>query len=182
MITFEGAARRICGIFMILGGVCLVALMLHIVANVASNALFNKPIIGTLEIVSWYYMVGIAFFPVAYVQYRRRHLMVEMFTLGLGPQGKSVVDALMGVASLVYVALLTWLVFGEAVEQTQLREFQDVTYFDMPVWPARWFLVVSFAAMTVTLVLQVLIDLRYGFFGIGKPSTDRREQNLPSTS
>ncbi len=68
-------------ILMAIGGVVIILLMLHITADVAGKYFFNTPIIGTLEIVSRYYMVAVVFLPLAFVQIRRQHLTVEMFTM-----------------------------------------------------------------------------------------------------
>src|SRR3546814_9847490 len=39
-----------------------------------------QPLAGTIEVVSNWYMVGVAFLPLAYVQWHREHLIVELFT------------------------------------------------------------------------------------------------------
>ena len=62
------------------GGVLVMAMMLHIVADVLSKWLFNFPLDGTLEIVSHYYMVGLIFLPLAFVQQKGSHIVAEIFT------------------------------------------------------------------------------------------------------
>ncbi|SFC28336.1 TRAP transporter small permease subunit [Tropicimonas isoalkanivorans] len=153
-----------------LGGVCVVVLTLHVVADVFMKYAFHRPIVGTLEIVSWYYMVGIAFLPVAWVQLKRQHLMVEMFTMGMSPRSTAVLDAVVGILALIYVAVLTFLVFEEAVVATSRNEIQDVTFFDMPVWPARWILFAGFASMTIVIFYQVCLDFVFGLTGRGHRS------------
>ena len=63
-----------------IAGVFMVAMMLNIVADVLSKWLLNFPIDGTLEFVANYYMVGLIFLPLAYVQRAGGHIVVEIFT------------------------------------------------------------------------------------------------------
>lgn len=101
---------------MVLGGVALFALLFHIVLDVFLKAVFNQPIPATLEIVSYYYMVAIAFLPVAYVQKNREHISVDLFTMGFGARGLALIDAIVSVITIAYTATLTWLVYGKAVK------------------------------------------------------------------
>ena len=155
-------------ILMVLASAILILMMVHICLDVAGKYLLHRPIVGTLEIVSWYYMVACIFFPVAYVQMKRGHLMVEMFTLRLSNRTNAVIDGLVAVLALVYLSLLTYLVFHQALNSTIGGEAQDLTFFDMPVWPARWILPISFGLMVLVIAFQGCLDLLYGFFGIGK--------------
>lgn len=164
----EGLSKAL----LVCAGIAMTAMMLHICADVVARYLFNKPFTGTLEIVAWYYMVACVFLPVAYVQARRQHLMVEVFTLGLNKRQTAILDAVVALLSLAYVALLTWLVFNAAVGATAKWEIKDVTFFDLPVWPVRWFLPLSFGLMSIVLILQAINDFWYGFTGEGRPTLD----------
>ena len=178
---FEKVVTRLSGLLMLLGGICVVLLMLHVVADVALKYFAHRPIVGTLEIVSWYYMVGIAFLPVAWVQWQRRHLMVEMFTMRMSHRATAILDGVVAILTLAYVSTLTVLVYQQAVEATARNEIQDVTFFDMPVWPSRWILVVAFGAMTLVIVLQAIIDFRFGLAGKGTPTFRRKSAETPLT-
>lgn len=152
-------------LLMIVGGVALFAMMLHITADVFFKYAFNSPIVGTLEIVARYYMVLVVFLPIAFVQLSRQHLMVEVFTLSLPPRYVAFLDGVVAIVGIVYSAILTWLVLGQAIDQTARREFYSITYFDLPTWPSRWVLPISFALLCVVMVLQSISDLRRAFAG-----------------
>lgn len=155
---------------MVLGGVALFALLFHIVLDVFLKAVFNQPIPATLEIVSYYYMVAIAFLPVAYVQKNREHISVDLFTMGFGARGLALIDAIVSVITIAYTATLTWLVYGKAVKAFSKGEMQDVVFFELPIWPARWMLPFAFGAMCLVLLYQAIIDFRYAATGQGKPT------------
>ena len=71
----------------LVGGVAIILLMLHVVADVMGRELFRFPLEGTLEIVSFYYMVAVTFFPLAYVCHNEGHISVELFTKNLPRRG-----------------------------------------------------------------------------------------------
>ncbi len=165
-------------ILMAIAGFFIIVLMLHITADVAGKYFFNQPIIGTLEIVSRYHMVACVFLPLAFVQLRRQHLTVEMFTMGLNNRRLAALDGVVSIAGLVYVALLTYLVYAQAVSATRDHEILSLTFFDMPAWPSRWFLPVSFGLFAFVLAIQAWTDLRYALTGRGSPSHLRRHGGM----
>jgi TRAP-type C4-dicarboxylate transport system permease small subunit len=57
-----------------------VVMMVHVTLDVAGRNLFNAPIVGTIEIVSAYYMAPLAFLPLAIITRERGHIIVELFT------------------------------------------------------------------------------------------------------
>lgn len=159
-------------LLLFLGGIGILALMLHICADVAGKYFFNKPITGTLEIVSWYYMIACVFLPLAFVQVHRQHLTVEMFTMGLGRRKLAALDGCVALLGLAYVLLLSWLVLGRAVKATADRESLALTFYDVPAWPSRWILPVSFGLFALVFLGQALTDLRYALTGRGRPLRD----------
>ena len=165
----ERLADRLSNVLLALGGVAIVALMLHVCADVVGKYFFNQPIMGTLEIVSRYYMVACVFLPLAWVQLRRQHLTVEMFTMGLSERRLAALDGAVALLGFAYVAVLTWLVFGQAVDATRDNEFLSLTFYDLPAWPSRWVLPVSFGLFALVLLLQAWFDLRYALTGEGRP-------------
>ncbi|MFP1633183.1 TRAP transporter small permease [Zhengella sp. ZM62] len=161
-------------VLMTIGGLAIIVLMLHITADVAGKYFFNQPIIGTLEIVSRYYMVACVFLPLAFVQIRRQHLTVEMFTMGLSKRRLAGLDGVVSIAGLAYVGLLTWLVLDQAAAATRDREILSLSFFDLPAWPSRWILPLSFGLFAFVLAIQAWIDLRYALTGRGHPTIERK--------
>ena len=56
---------------------------------------------------------------------------------------------------LVFAALLCFASFGEALEQTSVRETSEAVALRIEVWPSRWFPVVGSALVTCALLLQM---------------------------
>ncbi|WP_422000615.1 TRAP transporter small permease subunit [Reyranella sp.] len=166
----ERALERFANALMWVGGIALTLMMLHISADVLGKYLFNRPIIATLEIVTWYYMVATVFLPVVYIQIHKKHLMVELFTLRWPPRRMAKLEGIVGIVGAIYVGTLAWLTGEHAAVQTAAGEIQDATFFDLPVWPSRWLLPVAMTAMALVFATQAWRDLRFGLHGRGKPS------------
>ena len=63
---------------MVLATLFLVLMALHVSLDVGLRYLFGKSFTGTLEFVSFYYMVAVVFLPLAYVELQREHISVDV--------------------------------------------------------------------------------------------------------
>ncbi|MGR3781473.1 MAG: TRAP transporter small permease subunit [Albimonas sp.] len=140
---------------MLLAALLIFVMMFHVVLDVLSKYLLNQPVVGTLEIVSNYYMVAIVFLPLAAVQLQDGHVKVEVFTAAMPDRLVAAFDVFAMLLTLVYTALLTWFVLEEALEQTAIREKIQVGIDLMPVWPARWFAPVGAALFGLAILLSL---------------------------
>ena len=143
----------------IAGGLIFV-MMLHVVADVIGRYAFSKPITGTLEIVSHYYMIAIVFLPLALVQRRNAHIKVEVFTSWFSPRTVAVVDVVATAIALTYVGLMVWFVTYEAIEHTLIREKIVIGVSLVPVWPARWFVPIGTGVFFLSLILSLFLHVR----------------------
>lgn len=166
----ERLLALISNILLAVAGLAITVMMIHVGADIVAKAVFNRPIVATLEIVAWYYMVATVFLPVAYIQVRKKHLLVELFTRNMSPARLALLEGVVAVLTFVYVTTLAYLTFEHAVETTIAGEVQDATFFDLPTWPARWLLPIAFGTMALVLILQAVRDLTYGITGRGAPT------------
>lgn len=157
----EAAAGLLGTLLWWLAGAAVAAMMLHVTADIAGKYLMHAPIHGTLEIATHYYMPFAALAPLAVVQRRREHILVELFTQRFGARLNAGLDAAMALFTAAFFALIAWFSFVEALRKTVRSEFVYVVHFDLPVWPARW--VVPLVAATV-----VAIALLQAVAGIGR--------------
>ena len=165
---FERFLDRTSSALLLVGGVAATLMMLQIGADIIGKYVFNKPIPATLEIVAWYYMIATIYLPIAYVQFHRKHLTVELFTRNLPPRKMAWVEGITSVLSLIYVGILFVLALQSAIHETALGEAQDATYFDLPVWPSRWLLPIPLFFMSLIIIVQGWNDFRFAITGRGK--------------
>ncbi|MGD1877663.1 MAG: TRAP transporter small permease [Kiloniellaceae bacterium] len=135
-------------------------MMLHVSADVLFKYLLNRPIVGTLEMVSQYYMVAVVFLPLAATEFRREHILVELFTVRFGARAVAALDSFSCLLAAVFAACVTWMSGIEAVRRTMTFEMVDAVYYQIYVWPTRWFLTVGFGLFTLVLILHSFQFLR----------------------
>jgi TRAP-type C4-dicarboxylate transport system permease small subunit len=156
---------RLADIFLWAGAVAVLAMMVHVSADVIMKVALNQPIMGTLEIVSFVYMVGCTFLPLAHVQLSRTLIIVEVFTQKLSPEKNLRFDIGAAVLTVAYLLLLAIMGSVVAVAKTEIGEAQDATYFDLPVWPMRWVFCASCGLAALIALYQLVDDFRLACFG-----------------
>jgi len=122
----------------------LLMMMLHVCADVIMKYIFNWPIQGTLEIVSYYYMVWVVFLPLALVEMTRSAVSVELF---FNMFSRPVQVACIGLVLLLCVATysgLAWITWFDSLRSFSRGEvvMGPVTVL---VWPSRFILPISFS-------------------------------------
>ncbi len=150
-------------------GFLMMAMMTHIVLDVLFKWLLNSPIDGTLEIVSHYYMVGLIYLPLSYVQSRGSHIVAEIFTQNLAARARAILEGGIGLFLFVYVVLFVLTSGREAIEKTIENEFLEATESFIIIWPTRWFVTLGFAVMGLYAIFQAVKSLRSATSG-GEPS------------
>jgi len=151
---------RAANLLMWAGAVAMIAMMLHICADVISRKLFGAPIVGTLEFVTYLYMIAVVFLPLAMTQVERGHVIVEVFSQHLAPRKLRWLDIFAQLVTAVYVAFIAWWGLREALRSTQRGEVIAIVGWDVPLWPSRWLLVFGLGAMLLVVLVQILRTLR----------------------
>ena len=159
MVAIEKALDWLGWILLVIGGILMVLMMLQITLSVLGRYLITQPIPGTLEVVSTYYMVGVVFFPLAYVQRNRGHIVVELFTQNMSPRALAGLEGAVYLLSSVYTGMIAWRGFLSAYTTYDFGEVWTTAYFDLITWPTYWFVPLGFALMTAYLLLHATKDL-----------------------
>tara|TARA_R110002167_G_scaffold170084_2_gene368073 strand:+ start:914 stop:1459 length:546 start_codon:yes stop_codon:yes gene_type:complete len=165
MKLFEIWLSRLTNLSAVIGGLAMVMMMAQVTADVLGKYLFNYPIPATLEIVSSYYMVALAFLPLGFVTKHHEHIVVELFTQGLSPRSLSLITGLSNILAAMYVYTLTWRGMDEAIYMTGIRESWETAILDMQVWPSRWFVPIGCGLMFVYMVLHAIDDIAFWLRG-----------------
>ena len=135
--------------------VTMVLMMLHITLDVGVRFFFNGQIVGTLEWVSFYYMVALVFLAFGYVEFRNENIRVDLFAQMMPKSvqlGLYVFACLLG---LVFFGMLFWQSLTDAIEATQ-REEEAMSNFRFLIWPARWALPIGFAGTLLAVLANLL--------------------------
>lgn len=145
----------------LLGAVGVLAMLVHITAYVIMRNLASAPVPATVEIVSHYYMVAIAFLPIAWAERRGDMISVEIFgSLLAGRIGRinSIFVAVVTFGAYVALTYTTWIV---AMREFSARSYVISLSVAIPVWPTYFILPVAFAlAALVALYRGVMPPLQ----------------------
>lgn len=140
----------------VVGSISLAIMMLHISADVASRLLLDVPIVGTLEYVSFFYMVAVVFLPLGRVQEERGHVIVEVISNLFPARVNLWVDRGAQLFSLAYVAFIGWWGWQEAVRSFTHNEVVTIIQTDLPMWPSRLLVPLGLAGMSIVILVQLV--------------------------
>ncbi|WP_434288162.1 TRAP transporter small permease subunit [Celeribacter sp. SCSIO 80788] len=150
--------RRINGAIMVLACLVMVLMMAHITLDVALRFFFDGRLIGTLEVVSYYYMVAIVFLSLGFVELRGEHIRVDLFAQMM-PRGVQLALYVLACAlGLVFFGLLFWQSAQDAISATSRGE-EAMSNFTFYIWPARWALPLGFAGIWLAILSNLLKSL-----------------------
>jgi TRAP-type C4-dicarboxylate transport system permease small subunit len=140
-------------------------MMLHVGAEVTGRTLFNRPLPGTTEIVSNWYMVAICYLPWAWLTRHDNHIVAGVFErIGTAWFGFWV-EVFVKILMVVYVTVFGWQTSKRAYEQMYAGPYGEVAEAAgvfIPVWPSRWVLPIAAVSMGLYLVLRILRDALRG--------------------
>ena len=137
-------------------------LMFHVSVDVGGRAAFNRPFVGTTEIVAAWYMIAVAFLPWAWVARNDLHITADLFSRIGSRRFGFWLGILVKLVTASYGALFAWQTTLRAIQQTGMNEAWEAGGGYIAVWPSRWILPISAALMVVYLLLRALADIRRG--------------------
>lgn len=152
MESLNRLSRSLANAVGLLGAIGILLMMLHITIDVLARMFLGSPLIGTNEVVSRYYMVAVAFLPLAWVEHRKGMIAVELFDSLLGRKALLVGDLLVAAVSAGVLVLLGWTSLGEAVEAFEKSAFVMAVGTRIPVWPT-YFMIPAGCFLAAVLVL-----------------------------
>lgn len=160
MDFLDRAADRVARGVALIGALGVLALLVHVAADVATRNLFGRPIPATNEIVSRYYMVLIAFLPLAWVERERAMISVEVLDAVMSPAVRRVSDVATALlATVIYVAI-AWVTWGDALANWRTGSFVDVLGREIPVWPTYFLPPAGFLLAGAVTLLRAVRTVR----------------------
>ncbi|MER7797122.1 TRAP transporter small permease subunit [Microbacterium sp. NPDC096154] len=142
------------------GGIALVALMLHTVANALSRYLGGRPIEYSTEIIAGYYLPTLVLMGILLAHLRREHTSADLLTAKLTPAGQKALAIVAEV--LVSVLAIGIAVFSaqEGMHAMSINQVYGVT--DVPIWPIKLLIPLSFALYAVLAIATLVATIRHG--------------------
>ena len=129
------------------------ALMLLGVWQVLGRTLFNAPVRGYIDFVELA-MATFAFLGIAYCQRLGGHVRMEMLLKAAKGRLQWVIETFGIVIALLVISVLIWYGFGHFLRAYQLGD--STIDAQLPVWPSKLLVPISFALLWLRLVVQLV--------------------------
>jgi TRAP-type C4-dicarboxylate transport system permease small subunit len=155
--ALDGIMRRATAVLALLGSVGIFAMLIHVCAYVVGRHLAASPIPATVEIVSNYYMILIAFLPLAWAERRGDMISIEIFAQMLGGPLKRINALLVSVITAGAYAILTATTWLVAMREFATSSFVISLSVHIPIWPSYFVLPISFGLATIVCLLKVVL-------------------------
>ena len=154
-----------------LGMFAVAIMMLHITADVIGKFMFNAPIPATIALVSNYYMVVVAFLPIAFAETRNGHITVEVLTELFPLRTQRHLYSWTYLLSALIFGLLTFRSWGEARTTHEAGTFIMEQGTKIITWPSYYLLPIGAGLMTLVVIYRWLLYISGAKSGLGEVPT-----------
>ena len=146
---------------LVLSSLFIALMALHITLDVALRYFIGTSFQGTLEVVSFYYMVCAIFLSLAYVEYKREHICVDVVVNRLPESWHLPLYVFGCLLGILYFAMLGYQSGVDAWRATQSQE-TAMANFTFYVWPSRWALPLGFFAICIATFANMIKAIAQG--------------------
>ena len=173
--------RRTTDLTMIIGLISVALMMFHITIDVVGKFAMNEPVPATIALVSSYYMVVIAFIPIAYAETRNSHITVEVLTELFPWRAQLHLYSWSYLISASVYGLLTYRTWNEAVRAHGAGSFIMEQSTKLLVWPSYYLLPIGCGLMTMVLIYRFIIYLTGAKSGLGEVPTMQKAAEVDAS-
>lgn len=151
---------RALALLAVIGALATLALMAHVALDITLRNALNRPVPATFEIVTHYYMVALAFIPLAWVERSGGMVQVEVLEGFLSPRMLRLSDRIVAlICTLVYLAL-AWVTLKVALTNTHRGTFVVSNSLRVPTWPAYWLPPLGFGLAGLVTFIRLVSPLK----------------------
>ena len=132
----------------------LTVMMLMVTANVFGRYIFNEPIESTLEFTE-FFMVAIVYMGLAYTQFLKANINIELLTSRLSGKKRSACDLVSYLACFALFALIVWHGTRMFIDSWEMREITMGTV-ELPVYPSKLLVPVGSLIVCVRFLIDIV--------------------------
>jgi TRAP-type C4-dicarboxylate transport system permease small subunit len=164
---FDRINARLVHVLLAIAALLTFALSFLVVADVIGRVMFNSPVKGTPEIVSMSIVI-ICFLLAGYSVQSGSMLQADILVGLFGRRGPLISALLSGVLGTAFFALIVWGSTEPALHAWNSGEFEGEGALRIPVWPARFVVMLGSLLVTITYVAQA-VNAAIAIFGPQEP-------------
>ena len=156
MTALFAFATRSVRILALIAAIGTVAMMFHICLDVALRNVFRISLDTTPDVVARYYMVVVAFLPLAWLERQNGMVSVELAEWALGPRARRVSDVLVALFSALVYGVLAWTTARSALRHYEVGTFVEFVNYRMPVWHSHFLPPLGFILAAAVCLLKAV--------------------------
>lgn len=139
----------------LVGAAAVTLMMVQIILDVTLRNLFQIPLPGTTTLVTSYYMLVIAYLPLAVAERTDSHIAVEVASQLLGERLRQWLLALTWLVSAIVSGTIAYALWGEAVKAYGYGSFVIELNRSIPIWPGYFILPIGFGLYALVLAVRL---------------------------
>jgi TRAP-type C4-dicarboxylate transport system permease small subunit len=149
-------ASRSVRMLALIAAVGTVAMMFHICLDVFLRNVFRISLDTAPEVVARYYMVVVAFLPLAWLERRDGMVSVELLEWVMGPRVRQVSDIVVALLSSIAYGVLAWTTWSSAMRHFNIGTFVEFVDFKMPVWHSYFIPPLGFGLAALICIVKAI--------------------------
>lgn len=135
--------------------IALFSMMLLITLDVVLNKVIGRPIPGTIEVTSYYFMLFVVFLTMPNIEKNDAHISADFIVARFSPRVQNVFKILGKLLTITFYSCLAYGAVTQAIKSTYSLE-TAMSNFTFYIWPARWGVVLGLvSAITVIVIIVV---------------------------
>jgi TRAP-type C4-dicarboxylate transport system permease small subunit len=146
-----------------IAGIALVGMMLHICVDVVANTVLGTPVPLTNAAVTQYYMIAVAYLPMAAAELRGAHVSVDLVVNQFPARLRRTLGMLMQVVCMLIYGALAAQAWQLALEKLERNAFLMEQTSRVSTWPSYFLIPLGFATVTALLLAKMILTW------LGKP-------------
>ena len=158
MKYLEQTSRFLNKIFLIVGGIAVLALMTVATANVVLR-IFHIPFRGAYELVSFIGAIVIAF-ALGFTQQLKGHIVVDILTDKFPKRLSKMLDMVNHLVTMVFFAIIAWQIYRVGMQIWTSGELSETL--KMIYHPFIFAVSAGFITLSLTALVQLMSDIRSG--------------------
>ncbi len=162
----------------LLGAAAVILMMLQIVADVIAKNVFTAPLPLTSIFVANYYMVLVAFAPLAMAEKLNRHISVELVWKQLAAGPREWLAAFACLFSALICGGVAWQLWGEALKKYASGTLIVEQSISMPTWPGYFVLPIGFGLTALVLLYRFALSVTGLASGLGETPLDAADPQI----
>jgi len=136
--------------------IALFSMMLLITLDVTLNKVIGRPIPGTIEVTSYYFMLFVVFLTLPNIEKNDAHISADFIVARFSAKVQNIFKISGKLLTITFYGFLAYSAFTQAIKSTYSLE-TAMSNFTFYIWPARWGVVLGLVS-AITIIVAIVVQ------------------------